>query len=890
MSPTAVRTTCPYCGVGCGVIAEPTGGTVQVRGDYDHPANRGALCSKGSALGETVGLQGRLLQPRVNGVDTGWDPALDTVAQGFRRVIERHGPDAVALYVSGQMLTEDYYVANKFMKGFVGSANIDTNSRLCMSSAVAAHKRAFGEDLVPLSYDDLDLADLIVLVGSNLAWCHPVLYQRILKARAQRPEMRVVVLDPRRTATCDESDLHIPLRAGSDVMVFNGLLSFLAQHGHTHEQFVREHTHGAARTMLVAHNTAGDVSSVARACGVQEESVRRFYALFAATERVITLFSQGVNQSSSGTDKASSIINAHLLTGRIGRPGMGPFSITGQPNAMGGREVGGMANMLAAHLELDNAEHRRLVQDFWRSPRMAERPGLKAVELFESLHAGRVKAVWIMATNPVVSLPNADRARAALRNCELVVVSDCIAQTDTTAHAHVLLPAAAWGEKQGTVTNSDRHISRQRAFLPLPGNAQPDWWMICQVARRMGFETGFNYAGAHEIFAEHARLSSVAQAAGRAFDLSGIANLSESAYADLRPVQWPVSTPNGGAERLFADGQFYHSDGRARLVATVPRRPIFALDQEYPLVLNTGRIRDQWHSMTRTGRSARLGAHLPEPFVDMHAADALSFGVRDGCLVRVITRWGRMVGRLRTSGEMARGAIFAPIHWSDCNASDARIGSLTSPAVDPVSGEPEFKFTPARVEPFVATWYGFVLSRREITAQPLSWWSRTTIEEGCRYEVAGRSVPANWPRWARRLLLDDRDSDWIDYEDGSVGKYRAASIRDDRLEACVCIGPQPELPSRTALLPLFKKARLDASDRAALLGGRALSSGGRDATVCACLGVSRGAIENAIAQGCRDAGAIGRKLKAGTNCGSCVPEIRRLLELRVVPAQLQLGC
>ena len=880
-----MHTTCPYCGVGCGIIASISEGGVEVRGDPDHPANRGALCSKGSALGETVGLEGRLLQPRVSGIDTSWDRALDAVAQGFQRVIERHGPDAVALYVSGQMLTEDYYVANKFMKGFVGSANIDTNSRLCMSSAVAAHKRAFGEDLVPLSYDDIDEADLIVLVGSNLAWCHPVLYQRLLQARARRPHMRVVVLDPRRTATCEEADLHLPLRAGTDVVLFNGLLSFLAQHGHTDERFVREHTRGAARATLIAHNTAGDIGSVARMCGVQEEALRSFYTLFATTERVITLFSQGVNQSSSGTDKANSIINAHLLTGRIGRAGMGPFSITGQPNAMGGREVGGMANMLAAHLELDNAEHRRLVQTFWDSPRIAERPGLKAVELFEALHAGQVKAIWIMATNPVVSLPNADRARAALKNCELVVVSDCVAATDTTACAHVLLPAAAWGEKQGTVTNSDRHISRQRAFLPLPGNARPDWWMICEVAHRMGFGAGFKFQGPHEIFAEHSRLSGVAHEAGRAFNLSGIAGLSESSYAEMSPVQWPVSaTSSGDTPRLFADGRFRHSDGRARLVATIPRRPRFALDQEYPLVLNTGRIRDQWHSMTRTGRSPRLGAHLPEPFVDMHAADALIFGLRDGCLVRVITRWGRMVGRLRTSGEMARGTIFVPIHWSDTHASDARIGALTSPAVDPVSGEPEFKFTPARVEPFLATWYGFVLSRRDLTVEKLSWWSRIEIAAGCRYEVAGRSVPANWARWARELLGSDGESDWIDYEDANVGKYRAASIWNDRLEACLVIGPQPELPSRRALLPLFQKIRLDASDRAALLGSRALRSDRGDATVCACFGVSRSAIEQAVAQGCQDADAIGRKLKAGTNCGSCLSEIRKLIPLRAVPA------
>src|SRR6202030_1153775 len=485
---SVVSTTCPYCGVGCGVRAEiAADGRVRVLGDPAHPANFGRLCSKGSALTETIDLEGRLLHPQIGERRASWNDALELVASTFSRTIAEHGPDSVAFYVSGQLLTEDYYVANKLMKGFIGSANIDTNSRLCMSSAVAAHKRAFGEDLVPTNYEDLELADLIVLVGSNLAWCHPVLHQRILKAKEVRPSLRVVVIDPRRTPTCDMADLHLPLRAGTDVTLFNGLLSWLAQHQLVDRAFVDAHTRGAAQALLVAENTAGDMGAVARLCGLDIRTLRDFYEWFGSTDRVVTLFSQGVNQSSSGTDKGNSIINAHLLTGRIGRPGTGPFSITGQPNAMGGREVGGLANTLAAHMELENAEHRRIVQDFWAAPRIAERPGLKAVDLFEAMHRGRIKAVWIIATNPVVSLPNADRAREALRRCDLVVVSDCVAQTDTTALAHILLPAAAWGEKDGTVTNSDRHISRQRSFLPAPALARPDWWMICQVAQRLGF-------------------------------------------------------------------------------------------------------------------------------------------------------------------------------------------------------------------------------------------------------------------------------------------------------------------------------------------------------------------------------------------------------------------
>ncbi|HUP92454.1 MAG TPA: molybdopterin-dependent oxidoreductase [Solimonas sp.] len=501
MSATAVRSTCPYCGVGCGVLASAR----EVVGDPQHPANAGKLCVKGSALGETLGLEGRLLYPEVEKQRVSWDTALAHVADGFRKMIAEHGPDAVAFYVSGQLLTEDYYVANKLMKGYIGSANIDTNSRLCMSSAVAGHKRAFGEDLVPVSYEDLELADLVVLVGSNTAWCHPILFQRIEAARERRPQMKLVVIDPRRTATCETADLHLPIRPGTDVALFNGLLAFLHEHGVADSGFVERHTQGV-EAALASAQAGSDVAKVARACGLDPAAVSEFFRLFARTPRVVTAFSQGVNQSSSGTDKVNAIINCHLLTGRIGKPGAGPFSITGQPNAMGGREVGGLANTLAAHLDFEPA-HRALVQEFWGSPRIAARPGLKAVDLFGAIHAGQVKAVWIMATNPVVSLPDADRVRAALAKCELVVVSDVVRATDTSALAHVLLPAAAWGEKDGSVTNSERRISRQRKFLPLPGEARPDWWIVCEVARRMGFADGFAFESAHEVFDEHCRLS-----------------------------------------------------------------------------------------------------------------------------------------------------------------------------------------------------------------------------------------------------------------------------------------------------------------------------------------------------------------------------------------------
>ncbi|MGD7325033.1 molybdopterin-dependent oxidoreductase, partial [Ralstonia pseudosolanacearum] len=497
-----------------------------------------------------------------------WDAALDAVAQGFRRIVDEHGPDAVALYVSGQLLTEDYYLANKLMKGFIGSANIDTNSRLCMSSAVAGHKRAFGEDLVPVCYDDLEAADLIVLVGSNTAWCHPILFQRIVRVKEARPEVKVVVVDPRHTATCELADLHLPIRPGTDVRLFNGLLSFLARRGAVDRDFVDLHTSGLDDALRIADADADDVAEVARACKLKLDDLLTFYGWFADTPRTITAFSQGVNQSSAGTDKVNSIINCHLLTGRIGHAGMGPFSITGQPNAMGGREVGGLANMLAAHLELYEPRHRELVQTFWNAPRMADKVGLKAVDLFSAIEAGRVKAVWIMGTNPVVSLPDADQVRRALAKCELVVASDIVEATDTTLLADIVLPALGWGEKNGTVTNSERRISRQRAFLPAPGEARADWDIIADVARRMGYD-GFDFKGPHDVFDEHARLSAFAngpQGVRRAFHLGGLTGLDADAYDGMAPVQWPVTLGGAGEARLFSDGRFAHADGRARFV------------------------------------------------------------------------------------------------------------------------------------------------------------------------------------------------------------------------------------------------------------------------------------------------------------------------------------
>jgi len=509
---TAIRTTCAYCGVGCGIRAKVTGERqVTIKGDRDHPANFGRLCSKGTHLGETVGLEGRLLAPMIGDLQAGWDEALDLVAARIRACIAEHGPDSVAFYVSGQLLTEDYYAANKLMKGFVGSANIDTNSRLCMASAVAAHNRAFGEDLVPCTYDDLDEADLILLVGSNTAWCHPVIWQRIEAARTARGT-KIVVIDPRRTETAEQADLHVQIAPDGDVPLFGALLAEMAARG-----------------------------LAAEACapcdpGVDPATFAALADLVAAHPRMVTLFSQGANQSRCGTDKGNAVINLHLATGRINAPGMGPFSITGQPNAMGGREVGGLANTLACHLGF-SAEERADVALFWNAPNICAGPGLKAVDLFRAVHAGRVKFLWVMATNPAVSMPDAGFVREALARCETLVVSDVIADTDTARLAHVRLPALAWGEKDGTVTNSERRVSRQRALFPPPGEARADWAIIADVAARLGHGSAFAWTSPAAVFREYAAMTALAPRHGKVLDLSDKAGLSDEQAIPFRAAR-----------------------------------------------------------------------------------------------------------------------------------------------------------------------------------------------------------------------------------------------------------------------------------------------------------------------------------------------------------------
>ena len=792
-----VRTTCPYCGVGCGLLADVApDGAVEVRGDPEHPANYGRLCSKGSALAETLSLEGRLLQPAIGGNPASWDEALDLVASRFMSAIEEHGPDSVAFYVSGQLLTEDYYVANKLMKGFIGSANIDTNSRLCMSSPVAGHRRAFGADVVPGVYEDLELADLVILVGSNLAWCHPVLFQRLIAAKEKRGT-KIAVIDPRGTATAEAASLHLPLAPGSDVMLFNGLLAYLAANGAIASGYVQRHTSGLEEALSCAK--AATIEEVARCTELPAKDVLAFYELFLRFERTVTVYSQGVNQSTAGTDKVNAIINCHLATGRIGRAGMGPFSVTGQPNAMGGREVGGLAHMLAAHMDLGNAAHRDLVRRYWGAPRIAAKPGLKAIDLFRAVGLGQIKALWIMATNPAVSLPEGDEVRAALEHCPFVVVSDITAETGTADYADVLLPSLGWGEKEGTVTNSERRISRQRAFLPAPGDARADWWQLAEVARRMGFAEAFPYLSAAEIFAEHAGLSAFENGGSRAFDIGAHAGIAARDYAGLAPFQWPQ--PAGAASRRRrgtlprADSSPPTGEGVSCPRHGARQRPRRRLPSR--LILNTGRIRDQWHTMTRTAKAPRLMSHAPEPFVEIHPSDAARFGLRDGGLAAVRSRRGEVVVRVVISAGQKPGSVFVPIHWTDRYASHGRVDALVEGLIDPISGQPELKFTPVSAAPYPAAWHGFAVSTRAPGRAGLDYWALARTKGGFRLEFAGLSPAENWMALARAVLGLDEAADVLAYHDAGAGQHRFAAFEKDRLAGALFIARDPVTVSRS---------------------------------------------------------------------------------------------
>lgn len=879
-----VKTTCPYCGVGCGVIATTDdAGTISVRGDPDHPANFGRLCSKGAALAETIDLEGRLLHPQIGSGRTDWDSALDLVAAKFSDAIREHGPDSVAFYVSGQLLTEDYYVANKLMKGFIGSGNIDTNSRLCMSSSVAGHRRAFGADTVPGIYEDLELADLVILVGSNMAWCHPVLYQRLAAAKAERPSLKVVVIDPRRTMTSDIADLHLAIRPDGDVALFAGLLAHLAKTPAVDEGYIAEHTTGFAHAFNAAMQLGFE--ELMERTGLPAMHIRRFFQMFEATERVVTCYSQGVNQSSSGTDKVNAIINCHLATGRIGRPGMGPFSLTGQPNAMGGREVGGLANMLAAHMAIENPEHRDRVQRFWQSPTIADRPGLKAVDMFRAVADGRIKALWIMATNPAVSMPDAGAVEAAIKACRFIVVSDMYATTDTARHAHVLLPSLGWGEKDGTVTNSERRISRQRSFLARAQDARPDWWQMTEVARRMGFASAFEYASSAQIFAEHAALSAFENDGARDFDIGAHAGIDAAGYDALDPFQWPQAAGDGAhTSRFFASGRFYHPDGKARFIATdMPQTE--RRNADFPLTLNTGRIRDHWHTMTRTGRSARLSSQIAEPFAEIHPKDAADLGIATAALVAIQSPHGRAVVRALVTERQKPGSVFVPMHWNERFASQARINSLVPAFTDLHSGQPASKNVAVAVRPADMTCYGFAIAGERPDPSPADYWALARADGGWRVELAFLSAPEDWIGWCRSAFRLPDDLQPLGYTDREAGNHRLAFFEGDRLLAALFVARHPVSVARDWAVGQLGARHPDLSQRLALIASRpGVGRPDPGAIVCACNAVGVNDIVAAIRGGCHSVDAVGKATTAGTNCGSCRAEIRGILDGRLAAA------
>jgi assimilatory nitrate reductase catalytic subunit len=697
----------------------------------------------------------------------------------------------------------------------------------------------------------------VVLTGSNLAWCHPVLYQRLAAAKAARPQMTIVVIDPRRTATCDIADLHLALAPGSDAALFNAVLVAIA------DRVAAPDVHGHAEAVAAAR------ASNPALTGLDPATLAAFCDLWVSTEKVVTVYSQGINQSDTGTDKVNAILNCHLATGRIGRPGMGPFSVTGQPNAMGGREVGGLANMLACHLQLENPAHRDAAQTFWASPAMAEAPGPKAVDMFRAVASGTIKAIWIIHTNPVASMPDADAVAAALRACPFVVVQDVTADTDTARLAHVLLPATAWAEKEGTVTNSDRTISRQRRVLAAPGQARDDWQIIADVAARMGWGAAFNWPNAAAIFREYAALSGVAGRLGSDFDISDLTSLTDEGYADLAPFTWPQNARQRGG-RFFGTGQYHTPDGRGRMWPIVPALPQALEAGQFRL--NTGRVRDQWHTMTRSAKSPRLSQHLAEPFVQISPADAARLGLGPASLVHLRNTHGQATLRALITDAVAEGEVFAPMHWTGENAALARINALIPGAVDPISGQPASKSAAVHLTRFAAAWYGFAVSAADVVPMA-AYWAKARVAGGWRVELAGAALPVDWPGFAASLFgLTDPPAM---VTDRSRGLTRLAWHRDDRLIAALFVGPDPVALSRDHLA-----AQLGAVRPAAVLAGKpGADQPDPGPTICACMNVGRGTILRAIDAGACSVAALGSLLGAGTSCGSCRPELNALLAL-----------
>ncbi|WP_207425548.1 nitrate reductase [Pedobacter sp. SYSU D00535] len=717
--------TCGYCGVGCGVVVDiEKNGSITVTGDKDHPVNKGMLCSKGMNLQYTVNDKSdRLLYPEMRfnknmpRQRVSWDAALERTAAVFKTFIDKYGPDSVAFYASGQCLTEEYYVINKLIKGFIGSNNIDTNSRLCMSSAVVGYKMSLGEDSVPVCYDDIELADCFYVTGANPAWCHPILWRRVEAHKSANPDVKIIVVDPRVTDTCSVADLHLQINPGTDVTLNYAIGRALIERGDIDTEFINNHTEGYLKYREMVFRKS--LYEAAIICGVSEDDIRLAAEYIGNARGFLTMWTMGLNQSAVGVNKNLSLINLNLITGHIGKPGSGPFSLTGQPNAMGGREVGGLSNLLPAHRNLANPLHRGEVQKFWGSGPIAEKPGLTATEMFEALNDGRLKAIWILCTNPLTSLPNARFAEEALKKAKFVVVQEISNKPETLKYADVVLPAAAWAEKEGTMTNSERRISHLNKIVPPPGEALPDAEIICRFAQKMGF-SGFDFASSEEIYKEHAKLTDKTSI--------NIKGLDYSIIKANKTIQWPFNKRNNtSTKRLFVDKKFYTPSQKAILHAPEDIFSSEAPDADFPFILTTGRIRDQWHTMSKTGKVNKLKQHISQAFIEIHPEDAERLGLKEGEIAVVKSRRGDVRVRAKVSATIKPGVVFLPMHWGKILGSDLnRANNVTSALLDPLSKEPDFKYCAVSVEKYKkpaqrivvigagAGAFGFVKSYREI--------------------------------------------------------------------------------------------------------------------------------------------------------------------------------
>lgn len=920
------RTTCPYCGVGCGVIVESDGRQITgVRGDPDHPANFGRLCSKGSTLHltatATVTRHTRLLHPQwrtARGAapeQLGWDAALDLAADRFAGIVRTHGPDAVGFYLSGQLLTEDYYAFNKLAKGLLGTNNLDTNSRLCMSSAVSGYKATLGADAPPACYDDIGLAHTLFIAGSNAAYAHPILFRRIEDAKRANPALRLIVVDPRRTETAEAADLFLQILPGTDVALFNGMLHLMLWEGLIDRAYIDAHTSGfealrdRVREFTPAHTAA--------LCGIGEADLvtaARWFAGLdgeagAARRPTLSLYCQGLNQSSNGTAKNAALINLHLATGQIGRPGAGPLSLTGQPNAMGGREVGGLANLLSAHRDMGNAAHRAEVARLWGVEQVPAVPGKTAVEMFEAAADGEIKALWIACTNPAQSLPDQATVRRALQRAEFVVVQEAFATTATCAHADLLLPATSWGEKEGTVTNSERRISRVRPAVWAPGEARHDWWIATALGRRLqsrlrpDLPSLFAWESPEAIWNEHRESTR-----GRDLDITGLS------YTRLEagPQQWPFAEgAQAGRVRLYEDGVFPTPDGRARFADTRHLPLAEPRDARHPFSLNTGRLRDQWHGMSRTGTVGRLFGQVAEPSIELNAQDMARLRLADGDLVHVTSRRGSIVLPARASAEIAPAQSFIAMHWGaeflgGCGTNGVRsagVNSLTSPAFCPTSKQPELKHAAVRIlkaelpwRLLAMTWLpeADALRAREGLRALMDRFAFATVVPFGR-ERSGVMLRAAAYEAPPPAMLEEL-STWFGlggsavlcYADARRGQERrmrlGAPASDSRLEAFLLAG---DTQAEAWVRPLLQEGGSAAAFGRALLQGGArppLAVPDRGAQVCNCFDVREAQI-GAVLDRCH--GSIDTKLaqvqaelRCGTNCGSCLPELRRIVRLR----------